>query len=132
MSRPTSGVKMLDPLPGSPEAKARLAAIIATISGEKSIPDVCRELGLGEARFHELRKEFLSGALGLLERQTAGRKASSADVPPELARLRDENERLCLELEAAQIRAEIAAVMPHVLKSPASAGGDKKKRRKRR
>jgi transposase-like protein len=123
---------MLDPLPGTPEAKARLAAIIATISGEKSIPDVCRELGIGEARFHELRKEFLAGALGLLERQTAGRKVSSADVPPELARLRDENGRLHLELEAAQIRAEIAAVMPHVLKPPASSDGSKKKREKRR
>jgi transposase-like protein len=132
MSRPTSGVKMLEPLPGTPAAKARLAAIIASISGENSIPEVCRELGMGEARFHELRKEFLAGALGLLERRSAGRKASSADVPPELARLRDENERLHLELEAAQIRAELAAVMPWVLKPPASAEGTKKKRRRRR
>jgi Ser/Thr protein kinase RdoA (MazF antagonist) len=122
---------MLEPLPGTPEAKARLAAIIASISGEKFIPELCRELGIGEARFHALRKEFLTGAMGLLERQTSGRKASSGDVPPELTRLRDENERLHLELEAAQIRAELAAVMPRALKPLAAAEGSKKKRRKR-
>ena len=61
MARPTSGEKMLDPLPGTPEAKARLAAIVATMAGEKSIPEACQELGIGEARFHALRKEFFNG-----------------------------------------------------------------------
>lgn len=126
MSRPTDGLKMLSPLPGAPEAKARLAAIIATIAGERSIPEVCGELGVCEARFHELRKEFLTGAVRLLERRPSGRKPTTDADSPELRRLREENEHLRLELEAAQIRAEIALVMPQALKPAARAGRGKK------
>jgi transposase-like protein len=118
MARPTSGEKMLDPLPGTAEAKARLAAIMATMSGEKSIPEACAELGIGEARFHEMRKEFLASALGLLERKTAGRKpAEAAEATPErVAELKEEVQTLQVELEASRIRTEIALTMPHLLK----------------
>jgi len=134
---------MLDPMPGTPEAKARLAAIVATMSGEKSIPEACAELGIGEARFHEMRKEFLAEAVGLLERRAAGRKPAG---PPEgaaerLAELEDENRTLRVELEAARIRTEIAVTMPHLLRRHAASGtgtglpdkpGVKKKKRRRR
>lgn len=144
MARPTSGAGMMEPLPGTPEAKARLAAIIATMSGAKSIPEVCAELGICEARFHALRKEFLAGALGLLEKRPAGRK-SAAEVDPaasaaRLAELEAENDNLRVELEAARIRTEIAMVMPHLLKKhaePAPSGAGvgappvRKKKRKR-
>ena len=141
MARPTSGDKMLDPLTGTAEAKARLAAILATMAGEKSIPEACLELGIGEARFHEMRKEFLASALGLLERKTAGRKPAA---PPEnaverLAELEDEVQTLRIELEASRIRTEIALTMPHLLKDHAKAGqgigtppSDKKTKKKKR
>jgi len=133
MARPTSGEKMLDPLPGTTEAKARLAAIVATMSGEKSIPEACTELCIGEARFHEMRKEFLASALGLLERKTAGRKPAE---PPEgtvvrLAELEDENRTLREMLEASRIRTEIALTMPGLLKNHAPVGGNAKKKRRR-
>jgi len=145
MARPTGGVKMLEPLPGTPEAKARLSAIVATMSGEKSIPEACAELRIGEARFHEMRKEFLAEALGLLERKAAGRKV--AQTPPEgtpgkrVTELEEEVETLRIELEAARIRTEIAVTMPHLLRRHAAAGtgtglpdkpGVKKKKRRRR
>ena len=142
MARPTSGEKMLDPLSGTEEAKARLAAIVATMAGEKSIPEACLELGIGEARFHEMRKEFLAAALGLLERKTAGRKpiAPPEDAAERLAELEEENETLRIELEASRIRTEIALTMPHLLKNHAHAGqgmeatasGGKAKKKKRR
>ena len=145
MARPTSGAGLMEPLPGTAEAKARLAAILATMSGEQSIPEVCGELGICEARFHALRKDFLAGALGLLEKRPAGRKPASENAPEasaaRLAELEDEVDNLRVELEAARIRTEIAMVMPHLLKKhaePAAAGTgvssppSKKKRRRRR
>ena len=142
MARPTGGAKMLEPLPGTLEAKARLAAILATMSGEESIPEACAELGIGEARFHEMRKEFLAGALGLLERRAAGRKPAG---PPENAveqieELKDEVLELKARLEASRIRTEIALTMPHLLKPRAKAGegigepkaGKSKKKSRRR
>jgi transposase-like protein len=137
---------MLDPLSGTVEAKARLAAVMATMSGEKSIPEACAELGIGEARFHEMRKEFLVSALGLLERKTAGRKPAGPpeDAAARLAELEDEVQTLQMELEASRIRTEIALTMPHLLKrhakTPAPAGegtgapedGKVKKKKRRR
>jgi len=118
MARPTSGEKMLDPLPGTTDAKARLAGIVATMAGEKSIPEVCAELGIGEARFHEMRKDFLVSALGLLERKPAGRKpAEAAEATPEqLSELKEKVQALQVELETSRIRTEIALTMPHLLK----------------
>ena len=143
MARPTSGERMLDPLPGTMEAKARLAAIISTMAGEKSIPEACAELGIGEARFHEMRKDFLASALGLLERKAAGRKSAGPpeDAAARLAELEDEVLALREMLEASRIRTEIALTMPHLLRRHAKAGegmgtpeasGGKIKKKKRR
>ncbi len=120
MSRPTGGMKLLSGLSGSEGAKERFAAIVSTMTGEKSVSDVCAELGICEARFHEMRKEFLSGAVGLLEKRPAGRKPAAEPEPDDLSRLRAENRRLRLEVEAQRIKTEIALVMPHVLKPPPS------------
>jgi len=120
MARPTGGMKLLAGFSASDEAKERFAAIVATMTGAKSVLDVCGELGVCEARFHAMRKEFLGSALGLLERRPVGRKPSGGGESPEASRLRDEIEKLRLELAAAQIKAEMAMVMPHVLKRPES------------
>jgi hypothetical protein len=130
-------------LPGTEEAKARLAAIMATSYGGKLVSEACAELEIGEARFHEMRKDFLVSALELLERKTAGRKPVA---PPEgaverLAELEDEVQTLREMLEASRIRTEIALTMPHLLKDHAEvsrktetaiSGGKAKKKRRRR
>jgi hypothetical protein len=110
-------MKLLSGLSGSADAKGRFAAIVSTLTGEKSVPDVCAELGICEARFHEMRKEFLAGAVGLLEKRPAGRKPAAGPEPDDISLLRDENKRLRLEVEASRIKAELALVLPHVLKS---------------
>jgi len=115
MARPANGDKMIESLPGTPQAKARLAAIMATLYGGTPIPEACGELGISEARFHGMRKEFLASSLEILERKPAGRKPAGA-TPERLAELEDENEILRVELEAARIRTEIALAMPHLLK----------------
>ena len=118
MARPTGGMKLLSGLTASDDAKERFAAIVATMTGGQSISDVCNELGICEARFHAMRKEFLASAVDLLEKRPAGRKAVDESESLEISRLRDEAEKLRIELAAAQIKAEIAMVMPHVLKHP--------------
>ena len=137
MSRTTGGVKLLEPLPGTEGAKARLAAIMATLSGEKSIPEVCAELGIGEARFHALRKEFLAQAVDLLEQRTPGRKPTPVvpeGVSPEarIADLELENDDLRDELEAARLKLEVALIMPALAKERLAPEFAKKKRRPRR
>lgn len=152
MARPANAEKMIESLSATAEAKARLTAIVMTLAGAQPVPDACAELGIGEARFHEMRKEFLAEALGLLERKTAGRKPADAaeDAEERLAELEEENRTLEVELEAARIRTEIALTMPRLLKrrlakdkdedtaAPAGAGiglpsglSSKKKKRRR-
>ena len=116
MARPTGGMKLLSGLSASDEAKTRFAAIFATMSGEKSVAEVCDELGICEARFHAMRKEFLADAVNLLEKRPAGRKAASDSDSSEVLHLRDEVKSLEIALTASQLKTEIAMAMPHLLK----------------
>jgi hypothetical protein len=108
----------VDGLPGSEDARARLKIILETLSGQKTIPQACAELRVGESRFHELRNEFLAKGVEWLEPKPLGRPPDPgpSDLERENLRLHRENEQLKLEVQAAQIREEIALVMPHVLK----------------
>jgi hypothetical protein len=116
--RPPLGLGHVDRLPGSDEARARLRIIMATLTGEKAIPEACAELRVGESRFHELRNEFLAKGVESLEPKPLGRPPDPgpSEMERENLRLHRENEQLKLEVQAAQIREEIAMVMPHVLK----------------
>jgi hypothetical protein len=78
-----------------------------------------------------MRKEFLAGAVSLLEKRPAGRKPVGGVETADVSRLRDENGKLRLEVEAARIKAEIAMVMPHVLKPRASSKKAKARKRPR-
>jgi hypothetical protein len=116
MARTTRGTAMVDDLGASEQARHRLKAIVETMSGTKSIPEVCTELGISEAMFHKLRSRFLEDAVLLLEPRVPGPKRQEAT--PEERRIEDleaEVQRTKMELEAARIRTEIALVMPHVL-----------------
>ena len=52
--RKPTGTNLLEHLEGSERAKARLKAILETLSGERSIPEVCEELGIQESMFHRV------------------------------------------------------------------------------
>jgi hypothetical protein len=61
----------VDHVGGSPHAKARLTAILKTLSGEWTVPQACAAVGLHEAQFHALRHVWLAGAVALLEPKPA-------------------------------------------------------------
>ena len=123
------GPKLVDRLEGSDEARMRLRVILETIAGRRTIAEACEILGIEEARFHELRAVALEGALSSLEPAPVGRPPTrlSAD-DARVEKMEAEIRELRIELRAAQVRQEIAAVMPHLVER----GSKKKARRKKR
>jgi hypothetical protein len=104
--------------------------MLATIGGQMSVVDACEKLGVGEARFHELRAEWLQNSAALLEPKPLGRPA--VQVTPEAAKvaaLERQVQELKLDLRAAQIREELALLMPHVLQPRKGQAADDRRKR---
>jgi hypothetical protein len=116
-------VEHVESLEGEESAKRRLKAVLETIAGELTVEEACARLGVSASRFAELREEALSGALRALEPRPAGRPPTPPP-DPEVTRLSRENAELRHDLEAARIRAEMALVMPGLLRPLAE--GEKK------
>lgn len=109
---------------GSEEARARLALILRTLGGELSVAEASAQLGVSESHFHRLRERALAGAAEALEPRPAGRPPSVEDpADARVAALQEQLKDMELELRAAQVREQLAMVMPHVLQPP----GDQKK-----
>lgn len=107
-------------LDGSPRAKQRLAMIIKTMRGELTVPQACQELGIGESRFHELRNQWLQEALQLLEPRRIGRppKSAVAIQPQQVDQLQQQVEHLKRELVVSEVRREVGAVLPQLVRHP--------------
>jgi hypothetical protein len=115
--RKPDGPNLADRLDGPDESKRRLKVILETISGQRTIADAAAEIGVGEARFHELRNQVLQAALAALEPRPAGRPAQPrADQDPRIAELEAQVRELDLENKASHVREQIALTMPHLLK----------------
>src|SRR3974377_294023 len=111
--RKPTGANLVEHLDGSERAKARLRAILETLSGERSIPEVCEELGIQESMFHRVRGEVLQTALGRLEPRPLGRPPSPPSLDDRrMAELEEEILRLQTELKAAEVRRELAEKLP--------------------
>jgi hypothetical protein len=118
MARPPEGPGIAAKLEGPDESKHRLKVILETISGTKSIDAAAAEIGVGPARFHELRKEVLQAALASLEPKPAGRPRSETHEPdPRIAELEAQIRDLTIEIKASHVREQIALTMPHLLDS---------------
>ena len=77
--------------------------------------EVCAELGLGETRFHQLREVALQAALEAIARKPAGRPSLALlSEAEQLPRQQERIEELELALHEAQVREEIALVLPQV------------------
>ena len=125
--RKTMGAAVAATLPGSEAARQRMRLILATLSGDKPVGEACAELGVNEARFHRLRRDFLEESIGLLEPKMPGRKRKEPTLEEErITELERERKTLMIELEASRIRTELALVMPHVLKDRISMESKKK------
>ena len=111
------GAAHVEHLNGTPRAKERLAMIIKTMRGELTVGEACQALSICESRFHALRNQWLQESLELLEPRPTGRPrhVPEAPSPEEVAALESEIERLRQELMVAEVREEVARVMPHVV-----------------
>lgn len=129
--RKPSGTKLLDKFTASPRSQARMRAILETLSGQKTIAEACAELGLGEAMFHRIRDEALAAGLEALEAKPMGRPRTATTAQPSReAALEQEQKDLKIALRTAEVRAEIAQSMPHLLKRKGRS--EKKRKRTRR
>src|SRR5579872_1041885 len=63
----------LEKVQASPLARSRLKWILATLSGEATIPQACAALEINEARFHKVRTDWLQAAADSLEPAPLGR-----------------------------------------------------------
>jgi transposase-like protein len=128
----------VDRLDGDASTKQRLRVILATLTGAMTVEEACRELEVGEARFHVLRHEALEGALSALSPKRPGRPAAPEPTEAErkLVEQQEEIAYLKLDLYAARIREKLALTMPHVLHLDKQGGppgpSEKKSRRKKR
>jgi transposase-like protein len=116
--RPREGAELVEKLDDcSQEARSRLKVIFQTLAGELTVEQACQALGIRRSAFNKLRSQFIENAVGLLEPKTPGRKKKV--LTPEQVenqRLREEIERLKLELQAQRLREEIGILMPHLQK----------------
>ena len=126
--RPSLGPALADKVDGSEQAKMRLKLILQTIAGAISVADACKQLSLSEARFHELRQQWMQAACTALEPKPLGRpKEATFEGEVELLRLHRENKELKMHLRAAHIREEIAIAMPHLLQPKQAPSESEKK-----
>ncbi len=130
MGRPPKGLDHVNGLCGDRLSKQRLRVVLETVSGERTVESACRELGIGEARFHVLRREALEGALHALEPSPRGRPGKPAESA-EAVRIRELEatiQDLRIDLELSRVRTEIALTMPQVLIEPAPSPTKKKRK----
>jgi transposase-like protein len=108
------GAELVQHLAGSAQAKQRLSVVLQTLAGERTVAQACAELGIGESRFHALRNQVLQQTLDALEPKPLGRP-TAAPEDARLARLQQEIRSLTVDLRAAQVREELAMMLPRVL-----------------
>jgi hypothetical protein len=109
--RKPMGPEVTDRLRGSDQARLRVKTVLQTMTGELRVQDACRQLVLSEQRFDELRLEAVQAAIDALELKPAGRPARAA-ADATIAQLRQQVTELEGRLQAALMRAELAATLP--------------------
>ena len=128
--RRPAGPEYVKNLTGSALAKERWRVILETLAGRLRVQDACRQLGVSEPRFHQLRQEALEAGLARLEPRPAGRPAQGVSTDQEQVRqLQDQVADLEVQVQAAQVRTEVALALPQVVQTPREP--EKKTRRRR-
>jgi transposase len=132
--RPPKGFGHVDGLEGPDELKTRLRVILATLTGELTVQEAAHQLGVSEARFHELRRESLQGALDGIAPGRPGRPRKKEEPVERLrvAELEREVDELKVDLQAARVRTEIALTMPYLLRGGKKNESRTKAKRRRR
>src|SRR5438128_9772798 len=127
--RRPAGPEYVDGLDGTAQDKERLQAILATLGGQARLVEACDRLAVGESRFRQLREAALQGALEAIAPRPAGRPRQACSSEAERIRelVKAALAEKDLELHAAQVRAEVALVLPRVVAG--EVGPEKKTRR---
>src|SRR6516225_6697665 len=123
-----AGPEYVEHLDASSLAKERLQVVLETLAGTCRVQEACARLGVGEVRFHQLRLQALQAAADRLETRPGGRPRRV--VPREAEQVEALQERMAeleVELRAAQVREELALVLPQVVQEADDSG--KKTRR---
>jgi hypothetical protein len=103
-------------LPGSRRARQRLDLMLQTLKGVCTIPQAARALGIARSRFCRQRQEMLQAALESLEPKPRGRPPLEVSAQQQqIADLQAQVQALKIDLQAAQIREQLALLLPHVL-----------------
>jgi hypothetical protein len=103
-------------LAGSRRARQRLDLMLQTLKGECTIPQAATTLGIARSRFFGQRQAMLQAALESLEPKRRGRPPLVvSDEQRQIAELQAQVQALKIDLQAAQIREQLALLLPHVL-----------------
>jgi hypothetical protein len=108
-----SGPEFVEHLEGSDKAKERVRVILETMQGQCRVQEACERLGICEQRFRQLRETLLQAAVASVEDRPAGRPRRPQE-PVEVTTLRQQVAYLERELQATQVREEIALALPQV------------------
>lgn len=113
--RQPAGPEYFDKRSGSAVAKERAKVVLGTLFGGGRVLAACDQLGIHETRFDQLRERAADAVLSALEPRRAGRPSRSALADADYIRALEQRiEELELALEQAQVREEIALVLPRV------------------
>jgi transposase-like protein len=115
--RPPKGLTHIDSITPDPESRKRLKAVLATLLGQMTVAEACRELSLSESRFHEIRRRALAGMVEGLEPRPPGRPPAPVE-DEEVSSLKQQVEHLREELQISRLRTEIALWGPSMLRDP--------------
>jgi hypothetical protein len=111
-----AGPEYVEHLDASSLAKERLQVVLETLAGTCRVQEACARLGVGEVRFHQLRLQALQAAAERLETRPGGRPRQVVTQEAEqVEALQERMAELEVELRAAQVREELALVLPHVV-----------------
>jgi len=119
------------PEPGSPAGRKTAAAILEVLGGERSPTEAAEALGVSLPRYYAIETRALAGFLAGCEPPSLGRRVAPER---EVERLRRENERLTRDVARQQALARTASRAAGLASqpSPARAGKDGKRRKRRR
>lgn len=114
-------------LEGSAASKQRAEVILKTLTQQVSFTAASAELGITPQRLHVLRQVSVQALVDSLEAQPVGRPRKQTATDSEKVALQAQVARLEQELQAAQLRLEIALALPG---RPGATAAKKKRHRR--
>lgn len=111
-------------LRGSDHARLRLKLILQCMLGNLTVGAACEQLGIGQARFHAMRNQWLQEALELLEPRRTGRppkRLASDELLARVAQLESEKRDLEQQLRLAEAREQVVTITASTSPPPSAA-----------